>query len=338
MRQLLAGVFALLACAVSFAPMAQTRAAERGYANRPEVREFIREMVERHGFPEGELYALFALTTRQPEILKAIRPPSSPRVRSWRNYRPIFVNDRHIADGVRFAEQHAEALSRAESGYGVPREFIVAIIGVETYYGRNMGKWRVIDALSTLAFVYPPRADYFRSELEAFLIFSREAGLDALEVRGSYAGAIGIPQFMPNSYRRWAVDFDGDGVALLRSSPTDAIGSVANFLKSHGWASGEPVLFAADVGNADAAPLVAEGIKPSRTLAELAAAGVAIRASPAPNMAALGALIDLVTPDKPTEYRVGLQNFYVITRYNRSTFYAAAVYDLAQALRIAATR
>jgi len=338
MRRFIAGVFALLACAMSFSPMEQPRAAERGYANRPEVREFIREMVDRHGFAEGDLYALFALTTRQAEILKAIRPPSSPRVRSWRNYRPVFVNERHIADGVRFAEQHADALSRAESQYGVPREIIVAIIGIETYYGRNMGKWRVMDALATLAFDYPPRADYFRSELEAFLLFSREAGLDALEVRGSYAGAIGIPQFMPNSYRRWAVDFDGDGVALLRSSPADAIGSVANFLKVHGWVSGEPIVFAAEIGTSEPGPLIAEGVKPARTLEQLAASGITVRASPPPDPGMLGALIDLVTPDKPTEYRVGLQNFYVITRYNRSSFYAAAVYDLAQALRIAAGR
>ena len=329
---------ALLACTALFVPIPKTNAAERGYAGRPEVREFIREMVERHGFAEGDLYALFALTTRQPEILKAIRPPSSPRVRSWRNYRPIFVNERHIADGVRFAALHAEALARAEAEYGVPREIIVAIIGVETYYGRNMGKWRVVDALATLAFDYPPRADYFRSELEAFLLFTREAKLDALEVRGSYAGAIGIPQFMPNSYRRWAVDFDGDGVALLRSSPTDAIGSVANFLKSHGWVRGEPILYYAEIGNADPEPLITEGIKPTRTIADLASAGIVVRADPAPKPGTLGALIDLVTPDKPTEYRVGLENFYVITRYNRSSFYATAVYDLAQALRIALSR
>jgi membrane-bound lytic murein transglycosylase B len=329
---------ALLACAASSGLAAQTHSVERGYAGRAEARTFIRDMVERHGFAEGDLYALFALTTRQPEILKAIRPASSPRVRSWRNYRPIFVNERHISDGVRFAAQHAEALARAEAEYGVPREIIVAIIGVETYYGRNMGKWRVMDALASLAFDYPPRADFFRSELEAFLLFSRETGLDPLEVRGSYAGAIGIPQFMPSSYRRWAVDFDGDGVALLRSSATDAIGSVGNFLRSHGWVRGEPVVYPADVGSANTAPLLAEGLKPLRSLAQIAAAGITVHAYPAPNPETPGALVDLVTPDRPTEYRVGLNNFYVITRYNRSSFYAAAVHDLAQALRLAMGR
>jgi membrane-bound lytic murein transglycosylase B len=201
-----------------------------------------------------------------------------------------------------------------------------------------MGKWRVADALATLAFDYPPRADYFRSELEAFLLFTREAKLDPLEVRGSYAGAIGIPQFMPNSYRRWAVDFDGDGVALLRSSPVDAIGSVANFLKSHGWVAGEPIWYPASLGSADPAPLLAEGIKPTRTLEDLTAMGVSISATPPARPGTLGALIDLVTPDSPTEYRVGLENFYVLTRYNRSSFYASAVSDLAQALRQSMTR
>lgn len=338
MKPLIVTLFLSLSIAAPFGAGAQPQTVDRGYAGRPEARAFIREMVERHGFPEGDLYALFALATRQPEILKAIRPPSSPRVRSWRNYRPIFVNERHIADGVRFAGQHAEALSRAEAKYGVPPEIIVAIIGVETHYGRNMGKWRVIDALASLAFDYPPRADFFRSELEAFLLFSREAGLDPLEVRGSYAGAIGIPQFMPSSYRRWAVDFDGDGSALLRSSAIDAIGSVGNFLKSHGWVRGEPIAYPVDIGGTDPAPLIAEGIKPARTLAQIAATGITIHAYPAPNPELQAALIDLVTPDRQTEYRVGLNNFYMITRYNRSSFYAAAVQDLAQALRQAMGR
>ncbi len=327
-------IAALLSVAAPAAAQTSPSAVDRySYPNRPEVREFIADMAARHGFAEKELLGLFGKAKRQPEILSAIRPPVSPRTRSWLNYRPIFVNDRHIAEGVRFIGKHAEALLRAEQAYGVPKEIIVAIIGVETFYGQNMGKWRVADALATLAFDYPPRAEYFRSELEAFLLFTREAKLDPFEVRGSYAGAIGIPQFMPNSYRRWAVDFDGDGVALLRSSPVDAIGSVANFLKSHGWVAGEPIAYPATIRQADAAALVAEGIKPARTLEDLAAAGIAFVADPAPRPGTLGALIDLVTPDYPTEYRVGLENFYVITRYNRSSFYAAAVTDLAQSLR-----
>ena len=329
----------LLSFALALPATALSRGAAQAhpYANRPDVNEFIREMVERHGFVEKELKTVFRRTTRQPEILKAIKPPTSPRARSWQSYRTNFINDRHIAEGLRFFEQHAGALARAEREYGVPQEIIVAIVGIETFYGKNMGKWRIVDALATLAFDYPPRAEYFRSELEAYLLFTREADLDVLEVRGSYAGAIGIPQFMPGSYRRWAVDYDGDGVARLRSSPMDAIGSVANFLRSHGWVPGEPIVYAAELGTAEAAPLLALGIKPARTLPEFTAAGLLFRAEPPAKPGALGALIELETPDRTSEYRVGLDNFYVITRYNRSSFYASAVNDLAEALRAART-
>lgn len=320
-------------------PTQATHKATHTYAHHPEAQAFIREMVERHGFVERELQKVFAHAQRQPAILEAIKPPSSPRLRSWSRYRAMFVNEGHLAAGARFASEHAQALARAEQEYGVPAEIVVAIIGIETYYGRNTGKWRIIDALSTLAFDYPPRAEYFRSELEAYLLFVREADLDVMGIRGSYAGAIGIPQFMPNSYRRWAVDFDGDGTPRLRTSPVDAIGSVANFLRQHGWVPGEPIAFAADPAGADAAALLAEGIKPQRSLAQLAAMGVAIRApeagAPAGKPDALAALIELETPDAPAEYRVGLQNFFTITRYNRSSFYASAVMDLAAGLRSA---
>ena len=330
------GLFALLLAWALHSAAAPPRQPERAhYGNRPEARAFVAEMAERHGFVARELQVLFSRATRQPEILNAIRPPASPRSRSWQAYRAIFVNPRHIEEGVRFYALHAAALERAERDYGVPAEIIVAIIGVETFYGRNMGKWRVVDALATLAFDYPPRAEYFRSELEAFLLFAREADLDVLEVRGSYAGAIGIPQFMPGSYRRWAVDFDGDGVARLRSSPVDAIGSVANYLKAHGWIPGEPVAYAADIGTADAAALLAAGLKPSRSLADLAAAGISVRVEPAPRPGALAALVELESRDAPSEYRAGLDNFYAITRYNRSSFYASAVFDLAEAIRSA---
>ena len=330
---------AVLSLALSVSAASPPREAQRPhYGNRPDVNTFIREMADKHGFVERELKTLFRRTTRQPEILKAIRPPVSPRTRSWQSYRTNFINARHIAEGLRFFELHGEALARAERDYGVPQEIIVAIIGVETFYGKNMGKWRVVDALATLAFDYPPRAEFFRSELEAYLLFAREAELDVLGVRGSYAGAIGIPQFMPGSYRRWAVDFDGDGVARLRSSPSDAIGSVANFLKSHGWVPGEPVGWAADIGGADPATLLAAGLKPSRELAEFATAGIAMSAEQTPKPGALAALIELETPARASEYRVVLDNFYVITRYNRSSFYAAAVNDLAEALRSARPR
>lgn len=336
-RFLVAAVLSACMSGPSFA--AQPRSEARAtYGERPEVLQFIGEMVERHGFSERELRRVFGRVKQQPAILRAIRPPLSPKTRSWERYRAIFLNERHIGEGLKFFAQNAAALARAESEYGVPQEIIVAIIGIETFYGQNMGKWRVIDALSTLAFDYPPRAEFFRGELESYLLFVREADLDVLGVLGSYAGAIGIPQFMPGSYRRWAVDFDGDGVPRLRSSTTDAIGSVANFLRVHGWAPGAPVTFPVEVGAADTSALLAAGLKPSISLARLEAAGVTLQGGPegAPDTPA--ALIELQTPDRPSEFRAGLENFYVITRYNRSSFYASAVYDLAQALRSARAR
>jgi membrane-bound lytic murein transglycosylase B len=217
----------------------------------------------------------------------------------------------------------------------VAEEIIVAIIGVETLYGRQMGSWRVIDALSTLAFDYPPRAEFFRGELEQYLLFAREQGIDVFSVKGSYAGAIGIPQFMPGSYRRFAVDFDGDGATDLRASATDAIGSVANFLVKHGWRRGERVQLPARVagGNAGDAhrPLLEAGIEPSTSLAELKRYGVETRTDLA--LETPVALIELESPGAPTEYRLALRNFYVLTRYNRSVLYASAVYDLAQELK-----
>ncbi|MSP95907.1 MAG: lytic murein transglycosylase B [Betaproteobacteria bacterium] len=327
----------LAACALCLACHAQApNVQDVRYGERPEVRAFILAMVEQHGFLESELKRLFKRATRQPEILKAIRPPVASKKRSWQSYRSLFVNERHVGEGLRFFEQHAAALERAEGEYGVPWEIIVAIIGVETFYGKNMGKWRVVDALATLAFDYPPRAEFFRAELQAYLLFTREADLDVFAVRGSYAGAIGIPQFMPSSYRRWAVDYDGDGVARLLTSPTDAIGSVANFLRAHGWVADAPISFPAQAGAADIAALLAAGVKPTLNLAQLAAAGVTVPGAASAEPALRASLIELETPDRPSEYRVGLDNFYVLTRYNRSSFYACAVTDLAQAIRTGA--
>lgn len=321
---------ALLACgALSCAQAAPP--ARDAFTQRPEVRAFIRDIAERHAFVESELKFLFSRTRRMESVLKAITPPKDPRERSWRAYRERFVNEARIGEGVAFWRRHAEPLMRAAEAHGVPEEIIVAIIGVETLYGRNAGSFRVIDALATLAFLYPPRAGYFRSELEQYLLFAREAGLDVFSVRGSYAGAIGIPQFMPGSYRRFAVDFDGDGAVDLRASPADAVGSVANFLKEHGWRRGEPVQLPAHVAGEAHRAMLEAGIEPKFSLASLRQHGVETRSSlPVETTVAL---IDLPTPDAPTEYRLGMRNFYVLTRYNRSSFYAAAVYDLAQELK-----
>jgi membrane-bound lytic murein transglycosylase B len=302
---------------------------QAGYAKRPEVRDFIRDMAQRHGFVERELAFMFSRVKREESILNSIRPPDKPR--SWQEYRDIFINEKRVALGAEFWSANRARLERAQREYGVPAEYILAIIGIETYYGRNMGRWRVVDALTTLAFDYPPRAGFFRSELESYLLMAREAGIDVFSVRGSYAGAIGIPQFMPSSARRYAVDFDGNGKIDLQKSRSDAIGSVANFLKVHGWQRDADVAVGARV-TGDAWRAYADGrFEPTHSMAELREAGVEFD-SPEP-AGAHGALVELGNTERPSDWRVGLRNFYVITRYNRSALYAAAVADLAKELK-----
>jgi membrane-bound lytic murein transglycosylase B len=301
----------------------------------PAASAFIAEMHEQYGFDVAHLKRQFAAIHSNATVLRAIQPAAVPeQQRSWQRYRERFVNDRRITHGVRFWQENAAELARAEAIYGVPREIIVAIIGVETEYGRNMGKFSVLEALATLAFDYPPRAPFFRNELEQFLLLARENGVSPLDIKGSYAGAIGIPQFMPSSQRRYAVDFDGDDRIDLRRSPTDAIGSVARFLKLHGWQPGAPIALAASTDN-DPRELIAAGIKPWHPLSELLNQGVRTRGDTSALGAQAAALIDLVTPEQATEYWIGFDNFYVITRYNRSSFYAMSVFQLAEALRLA---
>jgi membrane-bound lytic murein transglycosylase B len=316
----------LAAPSVQSAPPSQTP-----YAKREDVDGFIRQMVEKHGFVDKELAFLFSRARREPAILAAIEPPKDAKARSWLAYRGRFVTDARVAEGAEFWRRHGAALERAAREYGVPEEIIVAIIGVETVYGRQMGTWRVIDALSTLAFDYAPRADFFRGELEQYLLYTREAGIDVFSVRGSYAGAIGIPQFMPGSYRRFAVDFDGNGAIDLRASPADAIGSVANFLAKHGWQRGERVHLPARVTGEAFRELVTAGLEPKTPLSEMKRYGVETRTDLA--LETPVALIELESPGAATEYRLGLRNFYVLTRYNRSALYASAVYDLAQEIK-----
>jgi membrane-bound lytic murein transglycosylase B len=288
-------------------------------------------MVQKHGFDRSRLRRLFSRARFQPAIIAAITPPAEPRAQSWQAYRALFLTPERIEAGIEFRERQRVALARAAERYGVPEEIIVAIIGVETVYGRNTGNYRVIDALSTLAFDYPPRAQFFRGELEDFLLYARDAGIDALSLKGSYAGAIGIPQFMPDSYRRYAVDLDGDGKEDLSRSFADAIGSVANFLKAHGWETGQPVAYPAQVQGDDYRKLVDAGIKPSVRFGDLPNFGVSAAGSAAADTPC--ALIELTTPDAPSEYLVGFTNFYVLTRYNRSSMYATAVLELAQAVK-----
>ena len=319
---------ALLAVALALA--AHQALAAGDYSRREPVRRFVAEMVSRHGFVKRELELVFSRARSQPAVIRAMSSPADAALGSWQSYRSVFVSRERIESGLQFWETNEATLERAARQFGVPRQIVVAILGIETVYGRNTGSYRVIDALATLAFDYPRRAGFFRSELEHFLLFSRDAGLDVLAVKGSYAGAIGIPQFMPGSYRRFGIDYDGDGQTDLSSSAADAIGSVANFLKEHGWERGAPVAFAAQVSGGRFRELVNSGTRPLYRVGELPQFGVTLDGHAAAETPC--ALIELATPGLPSEFRVALQNFYVLTRYNRSNFYAAAAADLAREL------
>jgi membrane-bound lytic murein transglycosylase B len=325
--------FLALAAATACVPAVAAKPATSnaaGYAQHGAARAFIEEMVARHGFSREELELVFARARFQPAIVRAMTP-STPGQRSWITYRRNAVNAQRIDAGLEFWQQHAAALARAEAEFGVPAEIVVGIIGVETIYGRNTGNWRVIDALTTLAFDYPRRAEFFRGELEQFLLAARDSNLDTLGMRGSYAGAMGIPQFMPGSYRRYAVDFDGDGRRDLFASPVDAIGSVANFLRQHGWTPGEAVAVPARAEGERWRTVADGGVEPVRTMAELTAAGVATDAAIHPDTRVV--LVELDAPDSPATLWVGFRNFHALTRYNRSSFYAIAVLELGTAVR-----
>jgi membrane-bound lytic murein transglycosylase B len=301
------------------------------FADRADVRDFVATMVERHGFDAAELDRILAGTRFQPDVLRLISPAGPGFKRSWDAYRARFLDPLRIREGRRFVEEHREPLARAADQWGVPPEIVAAIIGVETIYGRVTGDFRVVDALATLAFEYPRRSEYFRSELEQFLLLARENGTDVFEPRGSFAGAIGLPQFMPGSIRRFAVDFDGSGRIDLSASPVDAIGSVARFLAEHGWVRGEPTHFRARIGDvARVGPLIDAGIEPRFTIAQLGEHGVGSPDEVPPDMPL--ALIDLPNADRPTFFVLGPRNFYAITRYNRSSFYAMAVIELSREL------
>lgn len=309
----------------------------RPFADRTEVRAFIDEMHEKHDFDRARLRHAFARTRPLPPVIQAVLPPRDPSVRSWQEYRSRFVEPRRIERGLRFWDDHQEKLTAASFASGVPEEYIVAIIGVESIYGYHTGSFNTFAALATLAFDYPKinpatdaaRAALFRRELEELLLLARETRRDPLSYKGSYAGALGLPQFLPSSIRSFARDGDNDDNIDLESNPADAIASVANFLKLHGWEKEGPVTVNAAVSGERFLQLIDEGIRPNRKPSELIAFGVTTEGG-APELPA--ALIDLVTPQQPTEYRLGFQNFFVVTRYNRSSFYAMAVHDLAQTL------
>ena len=297
-------------------------------ADEPQLQSFVHQMSARHGFDKQDLGRLLRQAKVLEGVLKAIARPAEAK--PWYQYRRIFVTPARIGGGIEFWRKHHALLERAGATYGVAPEVIVAIIGVETRYGQHLGRYRVLDALVTLAFRYPRRSRFFRSELEHFLLLAREEGLRLGMLYGSYAGALGIPQFIASSYRRYAVDFDGDGVRDLFNSPADAIGSVANYLSEHGWRRGESVAFPATVGGSGADKLVAHGLKPHATMNELRKNGVLVDGQMEGGQ--LAALIRLET-ESGNEHWVGLQNFYAITRYNHSALYAMAVNQLAAAIR-----
>lgn len=295
----------------------------------PELPLFIDKMVTEHGFEQAELEQVFADVEVKDSILKAISRPAE-KSKPWHEYRDIFLTASRIDGGVEFWEQHKEALSQAEQTYGVPAEYIVAILGVETRYGGNVGGFRVIDALSTLAFRYPPRSPFFTSELEHFLILTREEQMSQLKPVGSYAGAMGLGQFMPSSYRAYAVDFDKDGQRDIWTNPTDAIGSIANYLAVHGWQPGESVVHRTQLNNSLPEDITGKDLKPAFSREQLAVAGFSLDQLPAGKDKL--SVIALTQTDGE-EYWLGRQNFYAITRYNHSRMYAMAVYQLAQAIR-----
>ena len=301
------------------------------YAVHPAAQVGVDELVQEEGFDREELMQVFAEAERQESILKAIARPAE-KTKAWYEYREIFLNEKRERQGLEFFAEHRETLARAERELGVPPDIIVAIIGVETYYGRNAGSYRVIDALSTLAFDYPKRSEFFTKELKNYLILTREQGFDPLDLKGSYAGAMGYGQFMPSSYREYAIDFDGDGVADIWNNPVDAIGSVANYFKRHDWRQDGPVVFAADAAADVPADLFVQGrsdLKPGHTVAEFAAAGIVARQEIDPEAQATAMKFEL---EDGYEYWLGLHNFYVITRYNHSAMYAMSVYQLSQRL------
>jgi len=300
-------------------------AAEQDLVERPEVRQFIDQMVRKHQFNDNELTQLLSQARIQKKIIAIISKPAESK--PWYEYRPIFITSRRITGGVEFWRKNKEPLTRAYEIYGVPPQIIIAILGVETFYGRQKGDYRMLDSLATLAFDYPPRSKFFTSELEQYLLMTREEKIDPLTITGSYAGAMGKAQFISSSYRQYAVDFDNDGKRDLWDNNADAIGSVAHYLNVHGWKKGQPVASRVAVDATIDTTLLNNGLKPNASVSYLKESGVHIKDAVADDQQA--ALISLETKSEP-EYWVGYNNFYVITRYNHSALYAMVVYQLSE--------
>lgn len=305
------------------------------FANNPNAQQFIDKMVNKHGFDRQQLQEILSQAKRLDSVLRlmdnqapttSVKPPSGPNG-AWLRYRKKFITPDNVQNGVVFWNQYEDALNRAWQVYGVPPEIIVGIIGVETRWGRVMGKTRILDALATLSFNYPRRAEYFSGELETFLLMARDEQDDPLNLKGSFAGAMGYGQFMPSSYKQFAVDFSGDGHINLWD-PVDAIGSVANYFKAHGWVKGDQVAVMAN----GQAPGLTNGFKTKYSISQLAAAGLTPQQPLGNHQQASLLRLDVGTG---YQYWYGLPNFYTITRYNHSTHYAMAVWQLGQAVALA---
>ena len=305
------------------------------FANNPNAQQFIDKMVNKHGFDRQQLQEILSQAKRLDSVLRlmdnqapttSVKPPSGPNG-AWLRYRKKFITPDNVQNGVVFWNQYEDALNRAWQVYGVPPEIIVGIIGVETRWGRVMGKTRILDALATLSFNYPRRAEYFSGELETFLLMARDEQDDPLNLKGSFAGAMGYGQFMPSSYKQYAVDFSGDGHINLWD-PVDAIGSVANYFKAHGWVKGDQVAVMAN----GQAPGLPNGFKTRYSISQLAAAGLTPQHPLGNHQQASLLRLDVGTG---YQYWYGLPNFYTITRYNHSTHYAMAVWQLGQAVALA---
>ncbi len=314
------------------------------YASRADVAAFADDVAERRGLDAGWLRSTLGQARFLPQVPRLMLPPTRGTAKNWAAYRGRFIDPVRVGAGVRFWQDHAAALARAEREYGVPAEIIVGIIGVETLYGRHMGNFRVLDALATLTFDFPdahPRAEarraYFRGELEQFLSLAERGGTDPAAPLGSYAGAQGLGQFMPTSLARWAVDFDHDGHIDLHDSPEDAIGSVANYFIAHGWTPGMPTHYPVVFSPAgtDLATLLAPDILPTFSASRMAELGAEVQGAGAQHSGPL-ALVELQNGDAPPSFVAGTQNFYAVTRYNWSSYYALAVIELGQ--EVAAAR
>ncbi len=332
MNKRFAPYFAVLVLGCICAPaiaQAETPPGAPGFdVKRPDIAHFINDVAERDGMSRHDLRALLRQAQPQQKILDLMNRPVE-KVSPWWEYRERFLTNERITLGAAFWNDHKESLERIAASYQIPPEYLVAIIGVETFYGRQIGRFRVLDALATLGFDYPQRGSYFRGELEQFLLLARENKLDPLATVGSYAGAMGVPQFMPSAYRRFAVDADGDKKRDLWGDWDDIFASVANYLKEYGWVPGAPVLAEVHLDPDPTFQIEPHNLELTETLDGLATRGVKVNSDLPGNTAVV--LISAEQHDGPA-YRVGFKNFYVITRYNNSARYAMAVYDLAQAI------